>query len=77
MSHFNSWELLFGLGLVVVGLALAFGLYQQRTRNRANDAVSDEAARLLREHSPEQYEREDKPRLEREVARNERRQKVN
>ena len=71
MTLWFSWEVLFGVGLVAVGLAIAWGLYSSRTRNRANDALGEEAARLLREHGDERYEREDKPRLDEQVVDNE------
>jgi len=71
MSTYFSWELLWGIGLVGLAIAIAWGSFSYRTRNRANDAVSDEAARLLREHGGERYEREDKPRLREKLARNE------
>jgi hypothetical protein len=71
MSTYFSWELLWGIGLVGLAVAIAWGSFSYRTRNRANDPVSEEAARLLREHGGERYEREDKPRLEEKVARNE------
>lgn len=71
MTLWFSWDILFGVGVVVVGLAIAWGLHSSRTRNRANDPVAENAARLLREHGEERYEREDKPHLEAQVARNE------
>jgi hypothetical protein len=71
MSTYFSWELLWGVGLAALAVAIAWGTLSYRSRNRANDPVSDEAARLLREHGGERYEREDKPRLDAKVARNE------
>ena len=71
MTTYFSWEMLWAVGLVAVALAIGWGVMQNRTRNRANDQVGEEAARLLREHGGERYEREDKPRLEAKVARNE------
>ncbi|MBW8811990.1 MAG: hypothetical protein JF588_01075 [Caulobacterales bacterium] len=40
-----SHEMLWGLGLVVLALALAWGLLQNRRRNRANDRITEEATR--------------------------------
>lgn len=70
MSLWFSWEVLFGVGLVALALALAWGVHASRTRNRANDPVMEDAARLLREHGQTRYDREDKPRLEAAVASN-------
>jgi triphosphoribosyl-dephospho-CoA synthetase len=70
MSIDFPWEAWFGLGLLLLALAIVWGLMQTRSRNRANDKVSDEAARLLREHGGERYEREDEPRLRRELRPN-------
>jgi hypothetical protein len=64
----SSWELLWGVDLVGLAIAIAWGSFSYRTRNRANDPVSEEAARLLREHIGERNEREDKPRLEEKLA---------
>lgn len=55
-------ELLFGVGIVVLGLALAWGLWSYYTRNRANDAVTEEATRQSYQR-PDSYA-EDKPGLE-------------
>jgi hypothetical protein len=71
MSTYFAWELLWGVGLAGLAIAIAWGSFSYRSRNRANDAVSDEAARLLREHGSKRYELEDRPRLQEKVARNE------
>ena len=71
MSLYFTWELFFGVGLAGLAIAIAWGSFAYRSRNRANDPVSDQAARLLREHGGERYEREDRPRLEEKAARNE------
>ena len=63
------WEVFFGIGIVLLGCAIAWGMSMRNSRARGE--VSEEAARLLREHGGERYEREDKPRLEREAARRE------
>ena len=70
MSTWFSWELLWGVGLIGIAIAIAGGSFSYRRRNRANDPVSDQAARLLREHGGERYEREDKPALQEQVVRN-------
>ncbi|MEW6392772.1 MAG: hypothetical protein AB1542_20495 [Pseudomonadota bacterium] len=40
-------ELLWGVGTVLLLLALIYGVIQYRTRNRANDPVSEKAAKTL------------------------------
>lgn len=40
-------EVLWGVGVVVLLLALIYGMIQYKTRNRANDRVSDKAAKAL------------------------------
>lgn len=55
-------ELLFGVGIVLLGLALAWGLWRYHTRNRANDAVTEEATRQVYQR-PDSYA-QDKPDLE-------------
>jgi len=58
MEHYNGFgELLFGLGVVVLGLALAWAVIRNRHRNRANDAIGEKAARDQREH-PQSYDLE-------------------
>jgi hypothetical protein len=71
MSTYFSWELLWVIGLAGLAIAIAWGSFAYRSRNRANDPITEEGARLLREHGGERYEREDKPRLEAKIARNE------
>jgi len=71
MSTYFSWELLWGLGLIGIAIAIAWGSVSYRSRNLANEPVSEEAARLLREHGGERYERVDRPALQEKVARNE------
>ncbi|HYE47880.1 MAG TPA: hypothetical protein VEA44_19085 [Caulobacter sp.] len=50
-----AWEMLFHIGWVVLGLALAYGLWKYYTRNKANDAVTEQATREQYEH-PESYD---------------------
>jgi hypothetical protein len=71
MSLNFPWEAWFGLALIVLALAIGWGLHQSRSRNRANDKVSDEAAGLLREHGGARYEREDRARLQQKLKPNE------
>jgi hypothetical protein len=61
-----SWELLFGLGALALFLALAWGFIRYKTRNRANDAITEEATRQMRE-DPEAYDNGGRARLQREL----------
>ncbi|HMP62175.1 MAG TPA: hypothetical protein PKA17_03625 [Phenylobacterium sp.] len=51
-----SWELLYGLGALFIALAIAYGLMRNRGRNKANDAITEQATREEYQH-PERYER--------------------
>ena len=50
-----SIEMLYVLGLLLVGVAIAFGIRRSSTRNKANDAVSEAATRELYK-DPDRYE---------------------
>lgn len=67
MSDFFSWETLWGVGLAILAIGLAWGMFRYYTRNRSNDRVTEKATRLMREHSTERYMKEDRPALERAV----------
>ena len=60
-----SFEILFGVGIVILFAAIAWAAYRSSQRTNAARRVTDKAARELHEH-PEQYER-DRPALEREA----------
>jgi hypothetical protein len=49
-----SGELMYGIGAVVNLLALIWGTYQVRTRNRRNDRLTEKAVREEYDH-PETY----------------------
>jgi hypothetical protein len=52
-------EILWGVGAVVLFAVLIYGMIQYKTRNRANDRVSDAATKALYddpEHYPEKRE---------------------
>lgn len=53
-----SQELFFGLGALALLLALIWGVTQHKRRNRANDALTEEATRAEYSH-PETYEEEE------------------
>ncbi len=58
-------EILWGVGVVLLLAALVYGMVQYRTRNRANDRISDAAAKALYD-DPERYP-EKREALERDV----------
>ena len=49
-----SWEILYGVGALVLALAIAYGLMRNRGRNRANDPLTEQATREEYQH-PETY----------------------
>ena len=50
-------ELLYGVGALVLMLALVWGIVQYRTRNKANDALTEAATRAEYDH-PDGYQQE-------------------
>jgi len=52
-------ELIYGICIVVLGIGIAYAIRQHRTRNRANDAISQTATRERYDH-PERYEQTEK-----------------
>ena len=55
MSFF-SWEVLFILGAMLLGAAIAYGAFRYYTRDRRNDAITEQATREEYRH-PERYDR--------------------
>lgn len=51
-----TWELLYGLGALLLAGAVAYGLLRNRGRNKANDAITERATRE-EYHHPDRYER--------------------
>jgi hypothetical protein len=49
-----GWELFFGLGALVLLCAIAYGAWQAKRRNPANDRVTEEATREQFDH-PDTY----------------------
>jgi hypothetical protein len=49
-----AWEIAFGVGAVILAIALIWGLNQSRRRNRANDPLREAATRAEYE-SPAEY----------------------
>jgi ABC-type spermidine/putrescine transport system permease subunit I len=54
-SAFPS-ELLWGVGIAVLLLALIWGAWRYHSRNRANDSITEEATRLAYAENREQYD---------------------
>jgi hypothetical protein len=48
-------ELLFGVGVLILGVAIAWALVRNKYRNRANDAITDAATREQYTH-PNSYD---------------------
>jgi hypothetical protein len=49
-------EIVFGLGIVVLGAGIAFGLFRYATRDKSKDAITEAATREMKDH-PKRYER--------------------
>ncbi|RYG89273.1 MAG: hypothetical protein EON59_01720 [Alphaproteobacteria bacterium] len=50
-----SWELAWPIGIALLGLAIAYGVWRYHSRNKANDAITEAATRELYKH-PETYD---------------------
>ena len=55
MSDF-SWEVLYVVGALILGGAIAYGAFRYYTRNRSNDAITEQATREEYRH-PDRYDR--------------------
>ncbi|WP_369062001.1 hypothetical protein ABOZ73_07470 [Caulobacter sp. 73W] len=53
-----TWEMAFPIGVILLGLALAYGLLRYKTRNKANDNITEEATREEYSHPATYDERE-------------------
>ena len=51
-----AWEIAWPIGAGLLAIALAYGLWRYHSRNRAKDAITEEATRELYRH-PETYDR--------------------
>jgi hypothetical protein len=60
-------EVFFGIGVAVLFVVLIWGMVQYKTRNRANDRVTEKAAEKLYDN-PETYDQK-RPGLQDEVRR--------
>lgn len=50
MQNFLSWEMLYAIGAAVLALGIVYGLVSYYTRNRRNDALTDDATREQYDH---------------------------
>jgi hypothetical protein len=50
MQTFLSWETLYVLGAVLLALGLVYGIVSYYTRNRVNDALTEDATREQYDH---------------------------
>ena len=50
MQTFLSWEMLYVLGAVLLALGIVYGLVSYYTRNRRNDALTEDATREQYDH---------------------------
>ncbi|TXH37922.1 MAG: hypothetical protein E6Q98_06295 [Rhodospirillaceae bacterium] len=63
-----SWEIFFAIGALLLIGGLIWGVSRSKTRNRANDEITQEATRAQYEQ-PEKYEQEIRPELVRKLKR--------
>lgn len=50
MQSFLSWETLYVVGTVLLALGIVYGLVSYYTRNRRNDALTEDATREQYDH---------------------------
>lgn len=61
-----NYEMFYGIGAVLLGLGIAWAIFDSKRRNRANDKVTEEATRKQYDH-PDRYEEEIRPQMERKL----------
>jgi len=49
-----SWEIFYGLGALALAAVVAYAMWRNKTRNRANDRITEEATRQEYQH-PDSY----------------------
>ena len=60
-------EIFFGLGALLLGAGILYAMLRNRTRNRANDALGEEATREIYRQDPETYSSETRPEIKAQV----------
>jgi hypothetical protein len=51
MQTFLSWETLYAVGAALLALGLVYGIVSYYTRNRRNDALTEDATREQYDHA--------------------------
>ena len=69
MQTFLSWEMLYVLGTVLLALGLVYGIVNYYTRNRRNDALTEDATREQYDHESTDEARAASARLKAQVRR--------
>ena len=69
MQTFLSWEMLYVLGTVLLALGLVYGIVSYYTRNRRNDALTEDATREQYDHESTDEARAASARLKAQVRR--------
>ena len=67
MQTFLSWEMLYVLGTVLLALGLVYGIVSYYTRNRRNDALTEDATREQYDHASVEGARAGSTHLEAQV----------
>jgi hypothetical protein len=62
----GHWELLMDIGAFLLGLVLAWAMWRNHHRNKANDKVTEEATRELYA-DPDHYDKEREEEFRRQV----------
>lgn len=69
-----SWEILWPIGTLLLGLAVAWGIWRGRRRSRREREITEAATDELFHH-PERYDRRTHDQLENEAEEEQRRQR--
>ena len=69
METFLSWEMLYVVGAALLALGIVYGLVSYYTRNRRNDALTEDATREQYDHESTDEARAASARLKAQVRR--------
>jgi hypothetical protein len=61
-----NYEIFYGIGAVILGLGIAWAIFDSKRRNRANDPITEEATRKQYDQ-PSRYDDEIRPQMERKL----------
>jgi uncharacterized protein YneF (UPF0154 family) len=67
MSQYFSWEMLWGVGVVLLFVGIAYGYFRSSRRTPKERAVTEEATREMQEH-PRRYEEVTRAELQKGAA---------